>query len=93
MPLSPPATAEPATTRPDPDPRSWVKIATEVRTLITSGHLPPGHPAPTITELSARHGVGRPTAAKALQALTRDGLLTRYPGHGYYATAPAPASP
>ena len=78
---------------PDPDPRAWVKIATEVQALITSGHLPPGHPAPTIAELSARHGVGRPTAAKALQALQHDGLLTRYPGHGYYATTAAHQPP
>src|SRR5579859_2151668 len=66
------------------DPRRSQQIASEVRDLIISGMIGPGDPAPTITELAARHGVARQTAAKALRLLVAEGLMTRYPGFGYY---------
>jgi GntR family histidine utilization transcriptional repressor len=77
------------------DPRRYQQIAREVRDLITSGAIMAGQPAPTVTELSARYGTARQTAAKALQLLTDEGLLIRYPGFGYYvlpgaASGPAP---
>jgi DNA-binding GntR family transcriptional regulator len=67
-----------------PDPRRYLQMAREVRDLIASGKIVAGEPVPTITELSARYGTARQTAAKALQLLTDEGLLIRYPGFGYY---------
>jgi GntR family transcriptional regulator len=74
------------------DPRRYRRIAEEVRALITSGAIAPADPAPTIAELAGRHGCARQTAAKALRALAEEGLLTRYPGFGYYVTRPRPRS-
>jgi GntR family transcriptional regulator len=70
------------------DPRRYRQLAQEVRGLITSGQLAPGQPAPSIPELTARHGCARQTAAKALRMLEDEGLLTRYPGFGYYVAQP-----
>ena len=69
---------------PCPDPRKYQQLARELRTAILDGTLPPGHPAPTITELTATYGWGRQTCARALRALEDEGLLNRYPGLGYY---------
>ncbi len=71
-----------------PDPRRYRQMADEIRGLITSGAIAPGQPAPTITELSAKHGCARQTAAKALRVLVDEGLLIRYPGFGYYVGRP-----
>jgi DNA-binding GntR family transcriptional regulator len=70
------------------DPRRYRQLAQEVRGLITSGQLAPGQPAPSIPELTARHGCARQTAAKALRLLEDEGLLIRYPGFGYYVAQP-----
>jgi GntR family transcriptional regulator len=74
----------------NPDPRRYRQIADEVRELITSGKIERGKPAPSITELAARYGTARQTSAKALRLLVDEGLLTRYPGFGYYVTGSAP---
>ena len=66
------------------DPRRYRQMAGEVRGLITSGQLAAGQPAPSIPELTAKHGCARQTAAKALRLLEDEGLLIRYPGFGYY---------
>jgi GntR family transcriptional regulator len=66
------------------DPRRYRQMAGEVRGRIASGELAPGQPAPSIPELTARHGCARQTAAKALRLLEDEGLLRRYPGFGYY---------
>ena len=76
------ASADTRDTRPDP--RRYRQMADEVRALITSGDIAPGRPAPTISELSGKHGCARQTAAKALRLLEDEGLLIRYPGFGYY---------
>jgi GntR family transcriptional regulator len=68
------------------DPRKYRQIADEVRGLITSGKIAVGKPAPSITELVEQHGCARQTAAKALRLLVEEGLVTRYPGFGYYVT-------
>ncbi|HEX4829761.1 MAG TPA: winged helix-turn-helix domain-containing protein [Trebonia sp.] len=72
------------------DPRRYRQIADEVRELITSGQIARGKPAPSISELSGQYGTARQTAAKALRMLVDEGLLTRYPGIGYYVTGPKP---
>jgi DNA-binding GntR family transcriptional regulator len=66
------------------DPRKYRQLAAALRTQITSGEIAPGDPAPTITELAASHQCARQTCAKALSILAGEGLVTRYPGLGYY---------
>ena len=72
------------TTRVMPDPRMWVRITDDLRQKLTSGTIAAGDTV-SITQLSKQWGTSRQTAAKALQALERDGLVRRYPGLGYYA--------
>jgi DNA-binding GntR family transcriptional regulator len=66
------------------DPRSYVRIATALRSRIDSGELKHGQPVPSITTLSQRYGVARATAAKALRLLESEGKVKRYPGLGYF---------
>jgi DNA-binding GntR family transcriptional regulator len=72
------------------DPRRYRQIASDIRGLITSGQIAPGDPAPSITELTAKHGAARQTTAKALRVLVDEGFLTRYPGLGYYVATASP---
>jgi DNA-binding GntR family transcriptional regulator len=73
------------------DPRKYRQLAATLRAQITSGDIAPGDPAPTISQLAATHHCARQTCAKALSILVSEGLLTRYPGLGYYiATEHAP---
>ena len=44
----------------------------------------PGQPLPSITELALEHGHARVTCGKAYRMLEAEGLVTRYPGLGYY---------
>jgi DNA-binding GntR family transcriptional regulator len=67
------------------DPRLWVRIADDLRGKLAAGQITAGDLV-TITALTRQWDVCRQTAAKALHTLEEDGLLTRYPGHGYYAT-------
>jgi GntR family transcriptional regulator len=66
------------------DPRAYVRLASRLRREIAEGTLTPGMPAPSITTLSQQHGHARQTCAKALRILEDEGLLTRFPGLGYY---------
>jgi DNA-binding GntR family transcriptional regulator len=68
------------------DPRLYVQIAVSVRARIESGELKPGQAAPSITTLTQEWGVARETAAQAYRVLEAEGLVTRYPGRGYYVT-------
>jgi DNA-binding GntR family transcriptional regulator len=61
-----------------------VQLAATLRAQITGGQITPGDPAPTITQLATDHHCARQTCAKALRVLVTEGLLTRYPGLGYY---------
>jgi DNA-binding GntR family transcriptional regulator len=69
------------------DPRKYRQLAAALRSQIARGEITPGDPAPTITELAASHGCARQTCAKAVRILVSEGLLTRYPGLGYYVAA------
>jgi DNA-binding GntR family transcriptional regulator len=62
----------------------YVRIAAEVRQMISEGKLTSGMPVPSITTLSQEHGIARQTAAKALRLLETEGLLTRVAGLGYF---------
>ena len=74
----------------DPDPRRYRQVAHVIRDLIMSGQIAQGQPTPTITQLVARYGTARATSAKALRLLEEEGLLTRWPGLGYYVSGPGP---
>lgn len=67
------------------DPRIWVRIADDLRGKLAAGQIATGDLV-TIARLTRQWDVCRQTAAKALHTLEQDGLLTRYPGHGYCAT-------
>lgn len=72
------------------DPRKYRQLAAALRAQITSGEIAPGDPAPTITQLAADHKCSRQTCAKALSILASEGLVTRYPGLGYYVATSHP---
>ena len=66
------------------DPRAYRRLAAAAREQISSGALRPGQPLPSITELAREHGHARVTCGKAYRLLEAEGLVTRYPGLGYY---------
>jgi DNA-binding GntR family transcriptional regulator len=66
------------------DPRLWVRIARDLREKLSSGVIVAGDPV-SITLLSEQWGASRQTVSRALRALEDDGLVRRYPGHGYCA--------
>jgi hypothetical protein len=66
------------------DPRAYRRLAAAAREQISSGALRPGQPLPSITELVREHGHARVTCSKAYRVLEAEGLVTRYPGLGYY---------
>ncbi len=65
------------------DPRLYRKIAASLKADISSGVLGPGERMPSITALSAKHGISRQTCGHAMQMLEADGLIHRQPGVGY----------
>ena len=66
------------------DPRLYVQVAARLRQEIAEGQRPAGTPAPSITELAAEYECSRGPCAHALRLLAAEGVLTRYPGLGYY---------
>jgi DNA-binding GntR family transcriptional regulator len=64
------------------DPRKYQQIASAVRAAIAGGDLTVGDLV-LIAGLAAEHHAARQTAARALALLEREGLVKRYPGHGY----------
>ena len=69
------------------DPRIYVRVLLRVREQIADGTLRPGEPTPTIDAFCRQFGCTRQTVSKALNLLTEEGLLVRYPGLGYYVAA------
>jgi DNA-binding GntR family transcriptional regulator len=74
-----------------------MQLAGMLRKAIAAGTYPPGTATPSITTLSQEYGHARQTCSKALGVLVKEGLLTRYPGLGYYVAGrpgdPRPANP
>jgi DNA-binding GntR family transcriptional regulator len=64
------------------DPRKYQQIASAVRAAIAAGELAAGDLV-LIAGLAAEHRAARQTAARALALLEQEGLVKRYPGHGY----------
>jgi DNA-binding transcriptional MocR family regulator len=83
-----PRPASPASTTCDP--RPYIRIATDLRARLHAATITAGTTL-DIGHLARQWGVSRTTARKALRTLENDGLIRRYPGHGYRALPP-PAS-
>jgi hypothetical protein len=75
------------------DPRAYRRLAAAAREQICSGAMSPGQPLPSITELARAHGHARVTCSKAYRLLEAEGLVTRYPGLGYYVAWRARSGP
>lgn len=66
------------------------QLASELEDGIHSGKLAIGDRIPSEHELSAQHGIGRPTVRQATDFLVRRGLLERRRGSGTFVLAPRP---
>jgi GntR family transcriptional regulator, phosphonate transport system regulatory protein len=62
----------------------WRQIASRIQREIASGESRPGTRLPTEAELSARFGVNRHTVRRALEELSRDGLVRIEQGRGSF---------
>ncbi|HEX2940057.1 MAG TPA: phosphonate metabolism transcriptional regulator PhnF, partial [Rhodopila sp.] len=60
------------------------QIVTELQTAIAGGDLKPGMRLPTEAALSTRFGVNRHTVRRALEELSRDGLIRVEQGRGSF---------
>lgn len=60
------------------------KLYLLLKERITSGVLQPGHRLPSEPSLAAAHGLSRVTIRRALDGLSRDGLIKRQPGAGTF---------
>ncbi len=64
----------------------WRQIAASLQRDITSGIYPPGARLPTEAELSATFGVNRHTVRRAIEEMSRDGLVQVEQGRGTFVT-------
>src|ERR1700733_2427409 len=62
----------------------WRQIASQIQGDVVSGACKPGTRLPTEAELSARFGVNRHTVRRALEELSRDGLVRVEQGRGSF---------
>ena len=62
----------------------WRQIAGQLQQGITSGDHPPGSQLPTEAELSKQFGVNRHTVRRALEDLSRGGLVRVEQGRGTF---------
>lgn len=60
------------------------QLADTLRQQIASGDLAPGQRLPTEAELSEAHGLSRITVRHALEQLTQDRLIERFPSRGTF---------
>ncbi len=76
------------------DPRSplplYLQIVEQVRRLLALGALRPGDRFLTVRELGVRARVNRNTAARAVAAMERDGLVRTRVGQGTFIADTAP---
>lgn len=67
------------------NPRTWQRLASDLRGAIERGELKPGAPAPSIAALVQNgRSASRETCARALRSLADSGALIRRPGLGYF---------
>lgn len=62
----------------------YLQLAALLREQIRSGELPPRARVPSLTELSAEHGLADMTVRKALRLLVDEGLIETRPGRGTF---------
>jgi GntR family phosphonate transport system transcriptional regulator len=62
----------------------WRQIVTSLHAAISAGDYTPGMRLPTEADLSVRFGVNRHTVRRALEALSRDGLIRVEQGRGSF---------
>jgi DNA-binding LacI/PurR family transcriptional regulator len=72
-------------------PKTFLRVADELKERIGSGFYGAGEPLPSERTLEEEFAIHRTTVRRALNVLIRDGLLTRSPGHRAY-TRPASRS-
>jgi len=69
-------------------PQVWQQVASQLQTLIVSGHWEKGEKMPGEIELAKQFGVSRPTLREALRALSSNGLVKIKHGEGTFAWYP-----
>ena len=67
-----------------PDVPAYLRIASELRSRIASGEIPPGGRLPTETRLMAEYSVSRTVAKWAISVLKGEGLVEGRRGSGTY---------
>jgi GntR family transcriptional regulator len=65
-----------------------MRIAAELRRLVTSGQIAPGQLLPSESELADEHRVSRVTVRTALAQLKEDGIIDSRQGYGWYVIGP-----
>lgn len=70
--------------RPDSDIARWRQIMRGLEAQIDTGDLPPGARLPTEAQLSAQFAVNRHTVRRALEELSRSGLIRIEQGRGSF---------
>ncbi|MEU2059761.1 GntR family transcriptional regulator [Streptomyces sp. NPDC013455] len=67
------------------EPPLYLRVADELRALIESGELPPGHRLPSVAEISRQHGgASNSVATRAYRLLVDEGLVISRHGAGHY---------
>ncbi len=69
----------------------YLQLALQIRQAIASGLMRAGDPLPSTRRLAAELGINPNTVARALQDLTRDGVIRTVPGGGTFAGEPGAA--
>jgi GntR family transcriptional regulator len=69
------------------------RLRQAIQDHVTSGSWRPGDQIPTIRQLGELYGVSHITVVKALDSLSRDGLLVRRQGKGIFVVQPTPDAP
>ncbi|MET8866563.1 GntR family transcriptional regulator [Nonomuraea sp. NPDC004580] len=63
---------------------SYVRIATDLRTRIANGSLPPGTRLPARHQMAEEYGAAEGVVRQATETLVREGLLVSRPGAGTF---------
>ena len=69
--------------RPEP---AFRRVQNDLRTQLQSGVFDAETALPTEAQLATQHGISRQTVRRAFQDLVAEGLVTRIPGRGTFAT-------
>lgn len=71
--------------------KAYEQVADQLRDLILSGEIPPGHRLPTEADLRAQFGVSRATVREALRVLSAQSLIrtTKGPAGGSFVITPS----